>query len=562
MGNPPPGGTPLDIAAVIDRVLQRNINFPFRALADGASVATVLDKFFEVDATAGNATVTLPNAATAKKGMAFGIKKIDASSNTVTIQVSGGGTIDGAASKVLVNQNDFVVAVSNGTNYKIYAVTISPSTTGGAVFYQIEKIVKTNGITTLVPVAGTLINFTVAVDGECAFWAGGDWSGNQIFAGGSLAFRVDGVDYASEGFGIINGAGSDTITEMSLSPHISLFLTAGPHTVELVASQSGIALNASAGHPLTLSVLFPGASANVASPTPKAATFVVHPTPGIGDYTTIQNALDALVALGGGYVLVREGTYAENLVMPDVPVVLRGVGDNTKISLGVVAGTAFSVSHNQEYVFEDMQVVGDATAAQIVLAVPATVTGTKKILLNRVNSYDSVKTIVSNSGVTTPLIEIRSSALRGATAGWASAGGGTLILNNLAGSIGSVTGSTSATIVKINGAQVASVSGSSTNALVTVVPTITNENGLFGIGTVKNTDGANSIDVNETFTDAFGTSSTLTTTVAFGDSLMIGLQQNIGTGFPPYTSYKVEIIDTVAGNHATYNVKFVSQGAI
>jgi hypothetical protein len=103
---------------------------------------------------------------------------------------------------------------------------------------------------------------------------------------------------------------------------------------------------------------------------------------------------------------------------------------------------------------------------------------------------------------------------------------------------------------------------STTNALVEIVPTITNPKGLFGIGVVKNTDGANSLDVKESFTDAFGTTSTLTTTVTFGSSLLLGLQQNIGTGVPPYVSYKAEIIDTVAGNHATFVSHFTSQGAL
>jgi hypothetical protein len=114
----------------------------------------------------------------------------------------------------------------------------------------------------------------------------------------------------------------------------------------------------------------------------------------------------------------------------------------------------------------------------------------------------------------------------------------------------------------VNGARRDIKAATSTAALVVVVPTITNPKGLIGVGTVKNTDGVNSLDVKESFTDAFGTTSTLTTTVTFGNSLLLLLQQNIGTGSPPYVSYKAEIIDTVAAAHATYLVQFTSQGTV
>lgn len=109
----------------------------------------------------------------------------------------------------------------------------------------------------------------------------------------------------------------------------------------------------------------------------------------------------------------------------------------------------------------------------------------------------------------------------------------------------------------------ASASGATTNAFVEVVPTIASPKGLMGVGRVKNTDGVDSMDVRESYTDAFGVTSTKTTTVAPGDFLELNLSINITggtTGFPPYVSYKVEVMDTVAGNHATYEVRFTAQG--
>jgi hypothetical protein len=102
---------------------------------------------------------------------------------------------------------------------------------------------------------------------------------------------------------------------------------------------------------------------------PEAATFVVSPTPGVGDFTTIQEALDALPS-EGGYILVREGTYPLTLTntMPDKPVVIRGCGDATVINLGANAIAAFTIPDGlttfRDYVFEDFKVVGTSIASQ------------------------------------------------------------------------------------------------------------------------------------------------------------------------------------------------------
>jgi len=90
--------------------------------------------------------------------------------------------------------------------------------------------------------------------------------------------------------------------------------------------------------------------------------------------------------------------------------------------------------------------------------------------------------------------------------------------------------------------------------------THTNTRGLMGIGTIKNT-GANSLDVIETVTDAFGTSSSATTTVLAGNNLMLDEQVNLGTAFPPYVSYSVAVKSTVLGNPTTFNLRHASAGA-
>jgi hypothetical protein len=113
----------------------------------------------------------------------------------------------------------------------------------------------------------------------------------------------------------------------------------------------------------------------------------------------------------------------------------------------------------------------------------------------------------------------------------------------------------------VDGATKADAAANSTNALVTIV-SVSNPKGVLGIGTVKNTGGVNLIDVKESFTDAFGTTSSITTTVTPGNSYMLDPQTNMGTGFPPYVSYQVQVIDTVPASHSSYVSHFTSQGAI
>lgn len=78
----------------------------------------------------------------------------------------------------------------------------------------------------------------------------------------------------------------------------------------------------------------------------RAATLVVDPTPGIGDVTTIQDAIDILVSLGtGGRVFIREGTYpiSSPITMPDLSITFVGAGEDTVIDLGNNAIFAFTV---------------------------------------------------------------------------------------------------------------------------------------------------------------------------------------------------------------------------
>ncbi|KKN55842.1 hypothetical protein LCGC14_0578330 [marine sediment metagenome] len=68
------------------------------------------------DATTGNMTVTLPDAATVAN-VTYKVVKVDVTTNTVTVVVTGGDAIAGASSYVLRKQYDVLDTVSNGTSY-------------------------------------------------------------------------------------------------------------------------------------------------------------------------------------------------------------------------------------------------------------------------------------------------------------------------------------------------------------------------------------------------------------------------------------------------------------
>jgi hypothetical protein len=85
------------------------------------NVDTTLDinhYYTPIDATAANRIITLPTAA-GITGRQYIIKKIDSSANTVTIEAAGTETIDGALNVILYAQWDYIIVISNGTNWEI-----------------------------------------------------------------------------------------------------------------------------------------------------------------------------------------------------------------------------------------------------------------------------------------------------------------------------------------------------------------------------------------------------------------------------------------------------------
>lgn len=83
--------------------------------ADYTVLASDNGKIFLVDSTAASRTITLP-AATVAAGFQITVKKMDTSSNTVTIARAGSDTIDGDTSAVLSQSYDSITVTSDGTS--------------------------------------------------------------------------------------------------------------------------------------------------------------------------------------------------------------------------------------------------------------------------------------------------------------------------------------------------------------------------------------------------------------------------------------------------------------
>jgi hypothetical protein len=103
-----------------------------------------------VDATAAARVITLPTAASSRYRV-YTIKKIDASVFTVTIDPAGAETIDGAATVILLNQNDVITIQSDGTTWKV----LSSSTSSATVSISTHETYQF-GRDAIVPAAGSL----------------------------------------------------------------------------------------------------------------------------------------------------------------------------------------------------------------------------------------------------------------------------------------------------------------------------------------------------------------------------------------------------------------------
>lgn len=86
---------------------------------------------------------------------------------------------------------------------------------------------------------------------------------------------------------------------------------------------------------------------------------------------------------------------------------------------------------------------------------------------------------------------------------------------------------------------------------------IQNNTGLWLTGTIKNAGATNDLVVREEATDSFGISDSVETTVTAGNNLILSIQSNKGSAFPPFTDYKIFVRSLTSGNPTSYNLKVV-----
>ena len=89
-----------------------------KVFADSPYTTTPTDDTILCDATSGSITINLLTAV-GISGKKYNIKKIDSTSNSVTIDPDGAETIDGETSITITGENDNYTIQSDGTNWRI-----------------------------------------------------------------------------------------------------------------------------------------------------------------------------------------------------------------------------------------------------------------------------------------------------------------------------------------------------------------------------------------------------------------------------------------------------------
>jgi len=111
-----------DLTSDRDTIVSRTLRTEGVTTADVTKTANytaaITDHAIFCDATSGAITITLPSASPAQ-GREYHIKKIDSSTNTVTIDGNGSQTIDGALTQVIIFQYDSVMIKADGSNWFI-----------------------------------------------------------------------------------------------------------------------------------------------------------------------------------------------------------------------------------------------------------------------------------------------------------------------------------------------------------------------------------------------------------------------------------------------------------
>lgn len=200
------------------------------------------------DASGGAITITLLAAATAGNGYTVGVKKIDSSANTVTIDGNASETIDGFLTFILYLQNDGIELISNGSNWFIKSMgeishIIYEDSRTSSVVYPLTIQATTTGTPAANIGVGITFNAESADEvpsnfGQIAFAASDVTAGSEdtVFqiltrvAGAGLARGYQFGSTNSSGLFSFTGAPTAERTLILPDTNISQFLVQSVHT--------------------------------------------------------------------------------------------------------------------------------------------------------------------------------------------------------------------------------------------------------------------------------------------------------------------------------------------
>lgn len=183
----------------------------------GTYIVQSTDEILYVDATAGNTTLTLPDAVGAKD-MNLQVKKIDSTQNTVTLSPVNSQKIDQVTSMIIYNQNDLVEINSDGTNWQTLSIpssiTNAPFALTAASTVNIDPaVVGQLGVLTLTPGQAETINapspvvpnqrlvLVITTSGTTSFTLtfGTNFKSTGTLATGTVSGKVFVIEFISDG---------------------------------------------------------------------------------------------------------------------------------------------------------------------------------------------------------------------------------------------------------------------------------------------------------------------------------------------------------------------------
>lgn len=543
-----PGSTPtfLDLAASIDRRLNRNIQYPVRSVGAGTHSVVDTDKVLLADASSGAVTLQLPSAA-GIGGMVFHVKKVDSSANAVTILPAGGQTIDGAASLVLGNAQDSRLLVSDGANWKVTA-----SLGVSSEVYAATRVVS------LIPGDGTDTTIQSAVlnlppEGGLIFIKQGTYNISSTIdlpSGKNIAFVGCGESTILQGgagvalFQIVAGAPSRTVilSNMTIKGTGSLgdvIVTSQSANFQYVLLERcflGLlsVFTGSGGvrpafirlaeciHPLNGPFVMLGGFASLAG---GSQIELISSGLNFNQFFNLDPALifcvDSAIGgdIGGEFIRAAARSVFVGSAFTEVDLQLKGAS--------VVDGCSFSFSRLTLDPGSDGSVVSGCQFSNPFPGGPSLV----------VNSSKNTISGVSFAGIT--------QTISTGTVG-----------DNVFDGINDYSGASIFSNSFVEGSRTLSTSGDSQDIFVDVL-TCENPVGVMFEGTVRNTGGVNSMEVQETAVDLFGSTGTKTTTVTPGNDLIVTSSQQVGTARPPYKSYKISIKSTIPGASTAFQLRLL-----